>query len=445
MKVSVLSVFPDLYTQFLQTSLVGKAQEKGLVTFDVESLLTYCQPSKEGSLKERIDAPIFGHGAGMLIKPMVMQRAIEAKQAQHGKSYKIFFSPQGQKLDQTLMKSIAQRALDTGHLMLLPARYEGMDARLEQKYADIIVSIGDFVLMGGDLPAMMLLEGVMRYFPGVVGKAESVEHDSFSGPFLDAPQFTEPVSWQGMDVPPVIRSGNHAAMEQWRSEQAVKATLQYHFEWLRTRNLTQPDVQKTLSQMPSHYVALAHADVLVDDGQLGGKRVGTTSVTSLDIHDVARSAATYGIKNYFLITPLKDQQKIVNHFLDFWMNQGPEYNLQRHGAIKHVRLNNDLDEVIAAIEHIEGKKPLLIATSAQRHAHKQMISYHDQGKVWQHERPVLFIFGTGSGLSDHALSRCDYLLGPVVGFSHFNHLSVRSAVAIVLDRWLGINPQSWDK
>jgi len=442
MKVSVLSVFPDLYTTFLQTSLMRKAQEKGLVQFDVGSFLTYCEPTKEGGLKERLDAPIFGHGAGMLIKPTVVQRAIEAQEQTHGKAFKIFFSPQGQQLDQSLIKTIAQKSQEIGHLMLLPARYEGMDARVETHYADLIVSIGDFVLMGGDLPAMMLLEGVMRYLPGVVGKAESVEHDSFTGPFVDVPHYTEPVTWQGSEVPAVIRSGNHAAMEQWREQQAVKTTLNYHFDWLRSRNLTPEDVQKTLAQMPAHYVALAHADVLVDDGQLGGKRVGTTSVTSLDIHDVARSAATYGIKNYFLITPLKDQQKIVNHFLEFWMTQGPEYNKQRHGAIKQVRLHADLDEVIATIEAQEGKKPIIIATSAKVHEHKQTITYHDQGIIWQLDRPVLFLFGTGSGLSDHALERCDYLLVPLNGFSTFNHLSVRSAVAIILDRWLGISPKA---
>jgi hypothetical protein len=124
------------------------------------------------------------------------------------------------------------------------------------------------------------------------------------------------------------------------------------------------------------------------------------------------------------------------------MSDGLEYNASRHEAIKQVAVADKLDEVIAAIEAIEGKKPLVIATSARDIEHPQVISFYDQEKVWASGRPVLFIFGTGRGLTHERLLAADYLLKPVKSFSDYNHLSVRSAVAIVLDRWLGINEVS---
>ncbi len=428
--ISILTVFEQLYDSFVHTSLVGRAQEKGIVHIDVQSFFSYVQP------KERIDAPTFGPGAGMLIRPDVIQKAVEDKEQAYGKAFKIFFSPRGQKVDQHVFETIAARAQECGHLMIIPARYEGMDTRVEEEYADMVLSMGDFVIMGGDLPTMLLLEGVLRLVPDVVGKQESIARESFAGPFVDFPSYTEPLEWKGMRVPDVLRSGNHAAIEKWRTEHAVQKTVSDHFEWLRSQELTDLDKKRSLEYIPSHYVALMHADVLVGEERMPG----VTSVTSLDIHDIARSSKTYGIEEYFIVTPLIDQQKIVQKLLHFWKEgAGVEYNQCRYNAIQLVDLINSLDEVIEKIEKKEGKKPLIIATSAQIAQSKELISYYDQKKVWHHNRPVLMIFGTGQGLSPEVIERCDYLLLPIMGFPAFNHLSVRSAVAIILDRWMGIN------
>lgn len=433
MNISVLTVFSQLYDPFLQTSLVRLAQEKGIVHFDVERFFSYVAP------KERIDASTFGPGVGMLIKPTVVQMAVEDKEKKYGTAYKIFFSPQGQKLDQRLLEVIAQKAQEKGHLMLLAARYEGMDARVEHEYADMIVSIGDFIVMGGDLPAMMLLEGMLRLIPGVVGKEESVRFESFTGPFVDYPSYTQPVSWKGHNVPDIVRSGNHAAIEAWRMQQAAQKTVKQHFSWIRSQQLTNEQRDLAKQHIPPHYVALLHSDVLVGES----RTPGATSVTSLDMHDIARSARTYGVENFFVVTPLVDQQKIVRRLLDFWqVGVGQEYNKNRYEAVKKVRLENSIDEVMRAIEKKEGKQPLVIATSARLSAHKRAISFYDQSRVWAHDRPVLLIFGTGKGLTPVLIERCDYILYPAHGFSDFNHLSVRSAVAIVLDRWLGINEKA---
>jgi len=190
--------------------------------------------------------------------------------------------------------------------------------------------------------------------------------------------------------------------------------------------------------IPPHYVALMHTEIA-----LKGGRVGETSITSLDIHDVARSSATYGIKNYFIVSPLKDQQVILKTFLDFWHSEeGKQYNKSRFDAVELVQPASQLADVIAAIEEKEGKKPLLIATSAKPHQATVSLDYASQGRVWQKDRPVLLLFGTGQGLSDELLKRCDFLLLPIEGMTPYNHLSVRAAVAITLDRWLGLQPRN---
>lgn len=430
MKISILTVFSELYTPFLQTSLIHRAQESGKITISVDEFFSFVAP------KERIDAPTFGHGAGMLIRAEVVERAVTAKEEQFGPAYKIFFSPQGKKLDQPMLARIAKKAQEKGHMMLLPARYEGMDARVEEEYADEIVSVGDFVLMGGDIPAMMLLEGMLRLVPGVVGKEESVREDSFSGSLVDYPEYAAPVTWRGKEVPEIIRSGNHEAIRQWHADQAAEKTVKHHFSWLRSHEVDVEVKKRVAKCMPAHYVVLMHGDVMVGDGNISG----ATSVTSIDIHDIARSGATYGIKNFFVTTPLADQQRIVEKLLTFWNTQvGINYNPHRHKALRRVKLTSNLDEVIAAIEAQEGQKPLLLATSARVMGHQNQISYDDQEIVWESGRPVLFLLGTGQGLSPEIVAKTDYLLRPLHGFTDYNHLSVRSAAAIIFDRWLGIN------
>lgn len=431
MRISVLSVFPSLYEPFLKTSIIKRAQDASLVNIDVHSFFSYVAP------KERIDAPTFGTGAGMLIKPEVVGKAIEDISQAHGKPYTIFFSPQGKKLNQTLLKKIYSQVQERGgHLLLVPSRYEGMDARVEATCADMQVSVGDYVLMGGDVPAMMLMEGLLRLVPGVVGKQESVQEESFSGPFVDYPEYTEPVEWRGMQVPDIVRSGNHGALRKWRKQQAVQGTVRHHFGWLRSHKLDAEQKKLAYGAMPSHYVALCHSQV-----RIGPDKVeGTTSVTSIDIHDVARSSKTYGVRGVFIVTPLKDQQKIVNLFLNFW-NEGPgiDYNKERYEAVHLAQLQPSIELVIQEIEKKEGKRPLVIGTTARSFEQVRRISFYDQELVWEQDRPVLIVFGTGKGFTDAFLMQCDYLLEPVQGLTEFNHLSVRSAIAIVLDRWMGIN------
>jgi tRNA (guanine37-N1)-methyltransferase len=430
MRISTVSLFPALYEPFVKTSLPARAVEAGIVSLTVDDLFSLVGP------KKRIDSSSFGPGAGMLLKPEVIEMAIEKNEKLYGPAYKIFFSPKGQKLDQNLLKKFVQILQEKKHVMLIPARYEGMDARVEEVYADCLVSLGDYVLMGGDLPAMVLMEGLLRLIPGVVGKEESIRNESFSGPFVDYPEYAAPVVWKGIEVPEIIRSGNHGAIEVWRREKAARDSVVHHFGWVRSHTFTKEDKKLVAQKIPPHYVILMHSQVL-----LGDDTEGTSSVTSLDIHDIARSACTYGIKKYLLVTPLLDQQRIVKKLLHFWHTDiGIEYNPQRHEALKAVDLVDSFDTALALITKDTGKKPLCIATSARDVENVEPLTYYDQERIWSQERPVVMVFGTARGLAPSVLNRCDYVLGPLEGFSEFNHLSVRSAAAIILDRWLGSNP-----
>lgn len=445
MKVSIITVFPELHTQFIQASLIGRAIEKGLLEINLVRMSDLCQP------KERIDEPTVGPGAGMIIKPAVIEKALMECEQKYGPGIKIFFSPQGHQLDQNLLAAFAQQLTpdasatpagqshptETNHLILICSRYEGIDARVEEHYADHLISIGDYVIMGGDLPAQIFLEGLLRLLPGIVGSQESVQQDSFQSPFFDYPQYGLPVTWHEKTIPEVLRSGNHAEITQWRQHQACKNTITHRFDWFAQSQPTEKDIELARTCIPPHYVALMHTDV-----NLKGGTVGNTSVASLDIHDTARACTTYGVKTFFIATPLLDQQEIIKTFLGFWgSEQGKKYNESRSKAVSSVKLVSSFNDLVTAIETEEGTTPLIITTSARHSSLDRQIDYQSQAQVWHHKKPVLFVFGTGQGLSDKILSKSNYHLLPIRGLSTYNHLSVRSAVSIVLDRWLGLHPK----
>lgn len=447
MKISIISVFPEIHESFFKLSIIGRAIEKGFISVKLYRFSDFCVP------KERIDEPTAGPGAGMIIKPEVIERAIQACEQDSGTGIKIFFSPQGTLLTQRVFRNMAfelfvankqntteQTSVSSSvpHLILVCPRYEGIDARVESVFADYALSIGDYVVMGGDVPAQVFLEGLLRLYPGIIGTWESVEKESFSGPFLDHPEYGLPVEWKGERIPDIVQSGNHAAINEWRRKQACAKTIEKRFDWFVSAQPTASECAMALEHIPPHYIALMHTQVNLKEG-----KVGTTSITSIDLHDTARSCATYGIKNFFMVNPLKDQQEIIATFLNFWRSDvGKNYNRSRFDAVNKVRPALSLDEVLAAIREQEGgKEPLLVATSARHHGHANGIDFYSQGEVWKHGRPVLFIFGTGQGLADEVLEKCDYMLGPVQGLTTYNHLSVRSAMAIILDRWLGLHPK----
>jgi tRNA (guanine37-N1)-methyltransferase len=430
MNIFISTLFPDLYTQFFSTSIIKKAIGEKKIAVTVENMFSLVAP------KERIDSEIVGHGAGMLLGAPIIEKVYnKVEQSSQQKPFTIFFSPHGKKLNQNLLQDIYNRIFQKP-LLLFSGRYEGFDVRAEEFYADEIISIGDYVLFGGDLPIMVFLEGLLRLVPHVISNKESVESDSFVGPFLDHPHYALPDVWKDKKIPPILKSGNHKKIQEWRLFESIKRTVKTNWHWLSQHRLTSSQKKIVKDVIPNHYCVLLHNDVM-----LPNNIVGTSSVTSIDIHDIARSGTTYGIKKYFIVTRIVSQQKLVEKFLSFWQSEDKlKINQSRAFALKDVFLKSELSDVIKEITNLEGIAPLTLVTSCRRNIdHKNLITYFDKNEIWTQQRPVLFIFGTSHGIDPLLIETFDYKLLPIEGLEEFNFLSVRSAAAIVFDRWLGLN------
>jgi tRNA (guanine37-N1)-methyltransferase len=217
MRVRVLTIFPELFEPFLSTSLIGKAREKDLLDVRVFDLRQFTEDRHRS-----VDDEPYGGGGGMVMTAPPWIRAVRAV-SEEGSPWRVLLSPQGARLDEAKVRELAARAAESG-LVLLCGRYEGIDERVRQTVVDEEVSIGDYVLSGGELPAMVLIEALSRQVPGVVGLADSVANDSFRGGLLDYPHYTRPPVVEGLAVPAVLTSGDHAAIRRWRESEALRAT-----------------------------------------------------------------------------------------------------------------------------------------------------------------------------------------------------------------------------
>lgn len=213
MRVQVLTIFPELFAPFLRTSLVGRAIEKGILEVGVHDLRVWSEDRHRS-----VDDEPYGGGGGMVMTAIPWLRAVRGLSGEG--SWRVLMSPQGTRLDDAKVRELAGR----GDLLLLCGRYEGIDERVRETVVDEEVSIGDYVLSGGELPAMVLIEALSRQIPGVVQLADSVEQDSFRNGLLDHPHYTRPPDVEGLGVPEVLLSGNHAAIRRWRGLQALRAT-----------------------------------------------------------------------------------------------------------------------------------------------------------------------------------------------------------------------------
>lgn len=231
MRVRVLTIFPELFSTFLETSLIGRAVEDEHVRVEVEDL----RDSTTDRHRSVDDEP-YGGGGGMVMTPEPWLRALERLDPQRS-AHRVLMSPQGRRLDEGVVRELAEHE----ELVLLCGRYEGVDERVREAAVDEEISIGDYVLSGGELPAMVLIEAVSRQVPGVVGRAASVENDSFRNGLLDHPHYTRPPEIDGMAVPEILLSGHHANIEAWRRRQALRATLQKRPDLLEAADLDASD------------------------------------------------------------------------------------------------------------------------------------------------------------------------------------------------------------
>jgi len=216
MKFDIITLFPELISGYFQDSLIKKAQDKGVLSIDLHQLRDFATDKHK-----QVDDSPYGGGAGMLLKADVLGPCVEAVVSKAPKKpLVIYLSPQGAKLDNTMARELAQEE----NIVLVCGRYEGVDHRFIELFVDKEISIGDYVLSGGELAAAVVIDAVSRFIPGVVGKEESVLNDSLENSMLKYPQYTRPRTYKGLDVPEVLMSGNHSEIEKWRKEQSVKAT-----------------------------------------------------------------------------------------------------------------------------------------------------------------------------------------------------------------------------
>jgi tRNA (guanine37-N1)-methyltransferase len=217
MRIDIITIFPKMFSPVLDESIIKRAQKKGKVRFFIHDLRIY-----SGNKHRKVDDRPFGGGSGMVMRAEPIFDAVKAMRrvSKIKKPKVILLCPQGKRLDQETAKRLSKEK----QLILICGHYEGIDERVRQHLVDEEISVGDFVLTGGELPAMVLVDAVVRLLPGVLGDKNSLNFESFEGNLLEYPHYTRPAHYCGMKVPEVLLSGDHNKIEQWRRRQAVKRT-----------------------------------------------------------------------------------------------------------------------------------------------------------------------------------------------------------------------------
>ena len=213
MRIDILTLFPKMFEGVLEESIIKRARKKGKVDIRVHNLRDWTD-DKHG----KVDDKPFGGGPGMVIKPQPLFDAIKGLKTRSSRV--VLMTPQGRTLDQ----AVAQKMSGYKHIIVVCGHYEGFDERFRQKCVNDEISLGDFVLTGGEIPAMALVDCVVRLLPGVVGDKDSLEFESFASGLLEYPQYTRPAEFRGLKVPEVLLSGDHNRIDVWRKEMAVKRT-----------------------------------------------------------------------------------------------------------------------------------------------------------------------------------------------------------------------------
>lgn len=230
MRIDIVTIFPDMFTSPFSYGLVKRAREAGVVTISVHNLRDYAHDKHR-----TVDDYPFGGGPGMVMKPEPLFEVVEA--LRRPGSRVVLLSPQGRLFTQAVAREMAGGA----HIVLLCGRYEGVDERVAQHLADEELSIGDYILTGGEVAALVVVEAVVRLLPGALGSALSLEEDSLGGGLLEYPQYTRPALFQGLEVPQVLLSGDHAQVRRWRRECALERTYKRRPDLLAQAALSPQD------------------------------------------------------------------------------------------------------------------------------------------------------------------------------------------------------------
>ena len=231
-RVNILTIFPEMFESFFSASILGRAREQGLI--DIRT--TDIRPFSNSKHHNTDDYP-FGGGAGMVMMAQPILDAMKAVTAEYPSAKRIYLGPRGKKLTTSLARELAQEK----ELILLCGHYEGVDQRALDACVDEEISIGDYILTGGETAAMVLVDCVARFIPGVLGSSDSPEEESFSDGLLEYPQYTRPRTLEGMEVPEILLNGDHAKIKAWRRRESLKATLKHRPDLLETAPLDDKD------------------------------------------------------------------------------------------------------------------------------------------------------------------------------------------------------------
>lgn len=430
MEFDVITIFPRFFDSLFSVGILNRARQRGIIEIRAHDLRNYTSDKRKS-----VDDRPYGGGSGMVFMPTPMGRAIESLRNKGLKSVVILTTPQGE----VFSDRIAREVSEFEQVIIICGRYEGIDERIREKYVDREISIGDYVLSGGEYAASVIIDAASRFVPGVLGNESSPYQDSFNQGLLEHPQYTRPKVFRGRRVPQILLSGDHKAIKRWRRLESVKRTLSrkpYLFDRTDLKIEDIKHLEKLMQKDPQRarvYVALVHYPVYNK-----ALKTITTAFTNLDVHDISRSCKTYGVKGFYLVQPVYEQQRLVEAVVSHWIKgPGSSFNPTRTEALKLVSIKSSIAEAINDIERQEGVRPKTVVTDARNR--NCMIGYQAlKEEIHRGTEPYLILFGTGWGMVKEVLESADYSLKPIRGHTHYNHLSVRGAAAIVLDRLLSI-------
>ncbi len=425
MHFQILTLFPEYFESPLSMGLLGKAIDAELVKVDCINPRTFATDNHQ-----TVDDKPYGGGAGLVMLAPIMSAALDSI-PEKGKI--IMLTPKGRPLTQEYAKELSS----SDRLTILCGRYEGFDGRLEELYDVEQVSVGDFVLNGGESAAMCLIESVARLLPNFMHKEESFLFESFSDGLLEHAHYTRPEEFRDKKIPEVLASGHHKNIEKWRREESLSLTLKNRPDLLAKASLSSADTSflreylkanKNLRLGKNLWLALVHYPVLNKFGD-----TVAVSLTNLDVHDMSRISCSYNLGGLYIVTPIEDQQELANTLVKHWTEgAGKEHNPDRGEALLKVIVKENVLAAVSDVREKTGQEPYLVTTSAQGVG---SVSF-EQVQTELAQRPVLLIFGTGHGLAPELMQEISGMLRPLRCFDEYNHLSVRSAVAIMVDRLL---------
>lgn len=417
-RVAIVTAFPGLIRGYLGASVLGRGIKSGALEVSVVDVRDFAA----GEYRQ-IDDYSYG-GGGMVMMAGPLEAAVDSVSPRENR-FVVYPSPQGVRAAQEIVEDL-RRIAGEKTLVIVCGHYEGLDERFVARNVNLEISMGDFVLTGGELPALALTDAVARLIPGVVGKFEAVEGDSFFSGMLDHPHYTRPENFDGSSVPEELLSGDHGAIVRHRRDEAARRTLERRPDLIARAGIM-PYLKRGVYVIQLHHPAL---------DRNGGE--SATAITGMDLHDIARACLAYGVKKYIVATPIASQREMIKKIAAHWTDgYGAAFNPDRSEAMRKIKSVPSLERALAFIEEREKKSPFTIATTArERGGSASWLAL--KSAVLREERPAAFVFGTGSGLPDRVIDSCGAVMSPISGgLDGLNHLSLRSAVSITLDRFFG--------